>query len=332
MDDLFKSWVFQRNGPINKYNPDAHSGTQPVRVVHNMLVFMFSQSYPGFLEELREQVKAGKVNPHIDFVFNEDAIRHEHGFHTPRVIIDSKSIQLQETFLAYLWCVTYAIFILYVETVDYPTMNRIAGYEKYVVDEEKIQQAKDLFDYAKSLIAFFSPWDKEHWPNPETYLAEDRNYVEQTNIFYTEAVKFILAHEYTHLKSHVGQIHEQTPHSSYLNFEKEADNAAIDMALKGLTEVTQFGICGIIVGILSMLFFSAKTSGEKHPNTEDRLTNALERMPINDDDYAWGMACVGLELWEEQFDLHFDWLAEPESPKAQYYHLLNQIKHGQAGV
>lgn len=326
LEELKKSWVFQKKGIINQYKPDIHQGTQPIRVVHNMLVYMFSQSHPSFSKELQEQVKAGELNSKIDFIFAEDAIRHENGFHTPRVIRDTKSIQLHETFLSFLWCTTYSIYTLYVEIVDNPAMNKFAGYTKYPISEANIEMAKAIFGYAKSLIAFYSLWDKDYFPNPENYMAENRNYIEQTNIFYTEAVKFILAHEYTHLKLHIEQVDDQTPISSFLAFEQEADDEAIHNTLKGLTETTHFGICGIIIGLLSMLFFSAKTTGERHPNTEDRITNALERLPIDDNHYAWGMACVGLELWEEQFNLHFDWLPQPNSPKQQYYHLLHQIK------
>lgn len=326
LKELKNSYVFQKTGIINQFKADIHQGTQPIRVVQNMLVYMFSQSHPNFSKELQEQIKAGKLNSKIDFIFAEDCIRHENGFHTPRVIIESKSIQLHETFLSFLWCTTYTIFILYLETVDYPAMNKIAGYTKYPVSEANIEKAKEIFEYAKSLIAYYSPWDKEYFPNPESYLAENRTYVEQTNVFYTEAVKFILAHEYTHLKLHVEQINEQTPRSSFLAFEQEADNEAIENALKGVTNTTHYGVCGIIIGLLSMLFFGAKSTGEKHPKTEDRITNALERLPIGDQHYAWGMACVGLELWEKQFNLRFDWLPQPNTPKEQYYHLLEQIK------
>ncbi|MDQ0639290.1 hypothetical protein QF042_002855 [Pedobacter sp. W3I1] len=83
---------------------------------------------------------------------------------------------------------------------------------------------------------------------------------------------------------------------------------------------------GIIVGLLSMLYFSANTTGVRHPNVEDRITNALESINIDDEHICWDIACIGLSLWEEQFDLQFDWLEVPESPKFQYSNLIQQIK------
>ena len=328
LEDLMNSWVFQKKGPVNRYNPDAHPGTQPVRIVHHMLTYMFAHSYPGFLDDLRKQIKEGKLNPKIDLVFAEEAIRHDNGYHTPRASKDTRAIQLHESFLSYLWCVTYAIYVLYLETIDFPAMNALAGYEKYPVSDKEIGLAKETFEYGKSLIAYFSPWDKENLPNPELFLAEKRTYPDQTNLFYTDAIKFILAHEYTHLKSHIDHIDDNTPESYYLEFEYEADNEAIKNSLKGATPMSIYAVCGgIVIGILSMLFFKATTTGEKHPNTEDRLTNALKQLPDVENELTWGMACIGLELWEEQFGLNFDRPANPATTKKElFYHYIDQIK------
>jgi len=329
LEDLRNSWVFQEKGQIDKYNPNSQMGTQPVRVIHNMLVMMFRHSYPDFLAEMKHQVDEGKLNPKIDFIFAEEAIRDSEGrFHTPRVSKDTRMIELHETFLSYLWSVSYAIFILYLETIDYPAMNEIAGYEKYPVSEKEIRAAKDLFDYSKSLIAFYSDWDKEQLPNPEVYFAEKRDYPEQSTLFYTEAVKFILAHEYTHLKLHIDQIDDQTLESHYLEYEYEADNEAIKILLKGADPYNIYAVCGgIVIGILSMFFFGAKTTGAKHPNAEDRLTNALEQLPEIENDLNWGFACIGLELWDQQFGLNFEKLPLTYSKRSQYYNYIEQIKN-----
>lgn len=55
-----------------------------------------------------------------------------------------------------------------------------------------------------------------------------------------------------------------------------------------------------------MIYFSSNTTGKTHPNVEDRITNALESLELREDDYALEMACIGLELWEEQFKLNFE--------------------------
>ena len=208
------------------------------------------------------------------------------------------------------------------------------GKTTHPISEENIQEAKEVFEYARSLIVHFEVWDKDKLPNPEIYLAEKRAYVEQTNVYYTEAVKFILCHEFTHIKYHVEQLDKVTTDSHFMQFEIEADDNAIDMMKKGISEMeTPLTIAkrlaienGIIFGILSMFFFSSSTEGKRHPNTEDRLTNALEKLELKDNPFAWGIACIGLSIWDEQFGLNFEWSKEPITFKEQYYLLIRQIK------
>ncbi|RYJ44293.1 Peptidase U49, Lit peptidase [Flavobacterium beibuense] len=337
MHKLFNkvNWIWQKKGPINHFRPRIHNGTQPVRVVHHMLVYMFQNAHPQFLRELSEEIAKGKIAPKLELRYGRDSIRQDDGrLHTPRVDLTTKTIELHETFLSFLWCCTYSIYVQYLEKVDFPRMNRLNGRVIYPINEENIQKAREMFDYARLLIVNFEDWDKDNLPNPEIYLAEQRTYPEQTNLYYTEAVKFILGHEYTHLKLHADQIDANTPNSSYLVFEAEADNNAIDILIAGLfpknhfaADAQKLAVCiGIIIGILSMFYFTATTSGTRHPNMEDRLTNALERLPIEDDHEAWGIACIGLQMWDEQFNLQLTWENDPVSYREQYYRIIEQIK------
>lgn len=329
------SWITQKTGIINQYREAIHFGTQPVRVIHHMLAFMFQNTHPLFFEELKNEIAKGKVEPKLSLTYGRESIRMDNGkLRTPRVDLNAKTIELHETFLSYLWCCTYSIYIQYLEKVDYPRVNKLNGMIVHPISQENIEMAEQVFDYARSLIVGFTDWDKDNFPNPEIYLAENRNYVEQPNMFYTEAVKFILCHEYTHLKLHAEQIDENTQNSHFLFFEIEADNNAIDMLIAGFFPVYHFAaeaqrlaiIIGTIIGILSMLFFSSETTGIKHPNTEDRLTNALERFQIDDKHEAWGIACLGLQIWDNQFNLNLIWDEKPISHKDQYYKIIAQIK------
>lgn len=224
--------------------------------------------------------------------------------------------------------------MLYLETIDYPRCNKLNGRTVYPIKQDNIDEANAIFKYAKQLIAYFDGWDKDDLPNPEKYLAENRNNVEQTNLFYTEAVKFILCHEFTHLKLHSDKITSNTAVSHYLEFEKEADENALKEIKKGINyvnspiyEVHRFAVeGGVVIAILSTLFFSAVTEGTKHPNIEDRLTFALEFLELDADHFAWEIACVGIKLWEEQFDLNFNWGETQAYGKKQYYEIIKQIK------
>lgn len=332
------NWIFQKTGIINHYDKNIHSGTQPVRVIHYMLIHMFQNTNPEFFKDLLKQIEEGKLNKQLNLIFGEEAIRIGNGkLRTPRVNHESKQIELHESFLSYLWCCTYSVFVTYIETIDHPKLNKECGMEKYPISADNIDKAKELFDYARYLIVDFKAWDKDNLPNPEIYKAEHRDYIEQTNCYYTEAVKFILCHEFTHLKQHIELINDDTSDSNYLEFEVEADNNAIDMMMQGISYLNDsLSVAhrlavetGVVFGLLSMFFFRATTDGIKHPNAEDRLSNALEKLGLADNPYAWGIACVGLQMWDEQFGHNFNWSEDPVSYKAQYYDIVNQIKDRQ---
>lgn len=329
------NWILQTQGTINLYDKNIHKGTQPIRIIHHMLIYMFQRTHPDFFKDLMKQIEEGKLHNELSLVFEKEPILISNGqFRTPKINNHTRKIELHETFLSFLWCSIYSVYVTYLETIDYPRVNRENGEILHPRNQSNIDKAKELFDYAKYLIVDFKDWNKESLPNPEIYFAEKRDNVEQTNCFYTEAVKFILCHEFTHLKYHVDQIDNQTANSYFLAFEIEADNNAIDMMKRGMEqEKDPFTIShklaieiGIVFGLLSMFYFRANTSGLKHPNAEDRLTNALERLELVYNHFAWGIACVGLQMWDEQFGLKFNWCENPISYKGQYYDIIIQIK------
>ncbi|WP_217607209.1 hypothetical protein [Chitinophaga sp. GbtcB8] len=328
------SWLIQTEGIIDHGNIVQFIGTQPARVLTQIVLHFFRNTHVNFFEEIVNLIESGKLDNEIDYGVGEVPLQTDKGdYRTPKITIASRSIQLHESFYSYQWSITYAIYALFLETIDYPKMNEIAGFEKYKISQDKILQAKDLFAYAKSLIVMYSEWNKDEMPNPERYNASNRDYIEQTNVFFTEGMKFILCHEYIHAKKHLDNLPESSCDDCFKDMEVEADNEAIDLLLKGTSPSNRFVIdIGVVLGVVSMFFFSATTTGRKHPNAEERLTNALERLAISDDSHAWAFACVGLELWDEQFSLELNWKGKGSvSYKALYYDIMSQIKQKNAG-
>ncbi len=328
------SWITQKAGIIDHHR-DTDFGTQPVRTQHWMIVYMFQNTNPTFYAEIKDLIAKGKLSGKLGIIYGEEPIRlHDGKYQTPRANGKTKEIEIHETFLSYLWCCTYSLYVTFLETIDYPQCNFNAGYETYTISEENIAIAQEMFDYARHLIVDFTIWDKDKMPNPERLLAEKRIYIEQTNCFYSEAMKFILCHEFTHLERHLDQINGETTTSNYLVFEIEADNIAIDKMKAGMSYMPipiaqshRLAIeIGAIIGVLSMLFFRATTEGIRHPNTEDRLTNVLERLDLIENDAAWAIACVGLKFWDSQFGHNFVWKENPNSYKEEYYAIIQQIK------
>jgi hypothetical protein len=332
------NWLTQTQGTINQYRPQM-PGKQPVRVIHHMLLYMFQNTHPDFFKELLFQIQVGKVHQQLDFNFDESAIRLSNGkLRTPRVNLETKKIELPETFLSYLWGCTYAIYVLYLERINYPKVNRENGRTIHLTKQDNIDEAKSLFDYAKSLVSIYDEWDKQDLPNPEVYQAKDRNYVEQTNTFYTEAVKFIMCHEFTHLTKHAEKFSKDTSDDEILSFEKEADDDAIDLLKKGIPyDGSDVSIGhrlaienGAVCGVIANFFLSPITAGKKHPNAEDRLSNVLEKLELDDEHNGWGLACIGLQLWDEQFGISLKWEDDFPTFKHLYYDLVKQIKEKQS--
>jgi hypothetical protein len=330
------NWISQNKGTINLYRPKIHGGTQPVRPHHPMLLYMFQKTNPQFFEEILTDIKDGKVNPKIDLVYGETPLRKDDGkFWTPRIVGESNQIEVHETFLSFVWCAIYATYNTYLETVDFPRVNQLNGKIVHPITQRNIEVASEMFDYARLLIVDFQKWDIDASPNPEKYLAENRNYIEQPTLYYNSAIKFILCHEYAHLKfEHLKQINKNTDKSRFCEMEYEADNYAIDSIMKGYFEIEHFAAegqilsneIGVVFGILVMFYFKATTEGIKHPNAEDRLTNALERLNLSDNHDAWGIACIGLKFWDSQFGKNLVWEMENKSFKELYYDLVAQIK------
>ena len=318
------NWVLQTDGIIDHYNKDIHKGNQPIRVLEHMNLYMFTNTHPNFMEELTKAIDENGFEKNIYINLHDSKINK-----TLYLKCDDKSIHLDETFISYLWCICHTVYTLYIQEIDYPRCNEQLGKEHYKVEQEKIDKAKELFSYAKSLVVDFEEWNKDKLPNPERYDAKDRNFIEQPNCFFTEAMKFILCHEYTHAIKHVDKINKGTYETSnFIEFEKEADFNSIELMKKGIftTKINELAIqIGIVLGILSMFYFNASTNSDKHPNNEDRLANALEQLELSDDSPCWGVALIGLNLWIEQFELPYEWDIKLDD-KSAFYKLIEQIK------
>jgi hypothetical protein len=319
------NWIFQETGIINQYKEGLHFGTQPIRVLHEMNLFMFQNTNQNFINELTEAFDKYGFSNTINIVYGENPIKR-----TPYIKNDIKAIYLDETFLSYLWCISHSIYTIYIQTVEYPRANKTVGYAKHEISQCKIDKANEIFNYAKFIIKDFYKWDIDHMPNPEKYLAEDRDFIEQPSIFYTEAIKFILCHEYIHAIKHIDKIDiNEYEESNFIEFEIEADYEAIELIKKGIFPSKENELAvhiGITIGLLSMFFFKQTTTQSKHPNKEDRFVTALDQLNLSENTPCWGIAIIGLKLWSEQFGLNLQFNLSLND-KEIFFQIIAQIKN-----
>jgi len=327
MDD---AWLTQTTGEINHHDPKQDIGNQPVRVLHKILKFFFYTSSESFAYELYTLMKGGGIKQEIKICTGDEPLIQSPTKQLLPQVDANKQLEIHETFLSYVWCISYSMYILFNETVDYPNINISEGSEVYKQNPKEIQRAENLLEYGLSLIHDFKEWDKDKLPNPEIFQAELKDYTQQSSHMFTEAIKWILAHEYTHIRDHIDQLTNTTTASHIFSWELEADESATEIMKKSIEHKDEdhsiFVHGGVVCAILSLLFLSSKSGSVDHPNTEDRLTHALEQLEIDDHNFSWGMACLGMKYWGNIYGKKIELKKAGNSYKDLYYFIIKQIK------
>jgi hypothetical protein len=314
---------------INRYVP-LHAGTQPIRVLQFNIPAQFENTNPDFISLTLDTVATKGLQLGIAYVMNEDAILAKVNGHLQTPFVDGKGkIHVHESFLSYVWCVSFSLWVLYDEAVAKPSQNKFLGYEKNIINNNLIEQTQQLFDYGLSIIRSFSKWNRSELPNPELYPDEMEFYVGRANGIFVNAVNFILCHEFAHVeREHITQIKMgSNTHSHILMFEKEADKRAIELMLDGATEQNRYTRqLGILVGLCCLLFFKKETTGAPtHPDVDDRIHGYLTALNLDSESPLWGVAAMAIRLWDRKFSVDLQYPATIADFKEMYQSLRDQI-------
>lgn len=304
------------------YKP-THKGLQPIRVLkHNIAHRLVNRSEDLILELHLDKRLAKHINYHSKDTALVD-------YQMPYIDSDGV-INIHETFLSYIWIVSYTIFILYEEGIAIPDKISKGLTPHKSQSPELIDLTLELFDYGKSLITSYSTWDKDYFPNPEYYDPKTTEgwYVERTNDIYVETLNFILFHEIAHAEyMHVNQVVEgKLTSQERKKLELEADSRAIELIFKQTrsdvaTEVS------VLIGFAAMIFLkNTVDGGPKHPDVDVRINNYLSHIKPKEDNVIWGMLVVFLKLWDKQFQHNFVHKKIYNDFREMYYELASQIK------
>lgn len=301
---------------------DTHKGEQPVRVLKHNLTTRLVERNEKYIESLQSSLKLNKaIGYHIA---NLPLIEKQ----LPCIDEDG-TIQLHETFLSYTWIICYYFFILYEEGFAIPDNIKrgIAVHKAH--NPQLLKEAEELFNYGKSLVVAFTPWDKEYFPNPEYFddNTDEGWYITRTNDLFVEVLNFIIYHETAHAElEHIKKIKfENLTDEQRKPLELEADTRAIELILenfrnRNLTEIA------IVVGLLVMLFSTPTLyGGNKHPNIDTRLENAIMLFKPAEDSPIWTMASLFMKVWDKQFNLGLKEEPAYDTYKDVFYDLLRQV-------
>jgi len=176
------------------YSQTTHFGTQPIRVLQHNITDQLEKIDSCFLEKLTRLVESKGLDPGIKYSAEEEPIRDDEGSHVANISADGE-MELHETYLSYLWCLSFATLTLFEEVNLKPRLKATSNKPSL----RHVKNAENLFYYAMSLRTKFSPWDKE-LPNPKTFCEEDRTYIEKANGLFLWAVVWVLCHEIAHFK------------------------------------------------------------------------------------------------------------------------------------
>jgi hypothetical protein len=316
---------------IDNYST-THRGEQPIRVLQYNLVDRFENTNSEFSELSKIVIDELGLSRGIQYhVGNAPLIVEKDKLpHTPYVTGygNNRVIVIHETFLSYLWCVCYAIFVLLEEESGNRESAGICKNNECEFSENS-KTALTVFQYAVSLINSFEVWNKKTMPNPEFYSCRDKRVIEKVNGLYVYAMNFVLCHEFAHVER--GHFENLNPEGigagNILNYEKEADNRAIDLYLSGLQDENKYtGEIGLLIGVSSILFLSSKLVSNTHPYTDDRIDNAIQKVSIKSVDTCMGVAIIAYYLWGSIFGKDFVWPEHMRNVKEMYDFIRNQVE------
>ena len=301
---------------------DTHTGDQPIRVLkHNLTTRLVKRNE----EYIKSLLSDHKLNEAIKYHVKDAPLADNQ-----LPFIDRNGIiNLHESYLSYVWIVCYYFFVVHEEGVVKPEqLKRGIPIEK----EQNVQLLKDaeeLFQYAKLLIRVYDLWDKETLPNPEYFDEETEEgwYIMRTNDLFVEVMNFILYHETAHAElQHLEKIAKnKLVKEQYKPLEIEADTRAIELILSNCRNRNHSEI-SIIIGLASILFFKSNLKGgDKHPDVNQRLDNAISLINPKDDSSIWTMLGLFMITWNKQFSLGIKEKKSYDNYKELYYDLVTQV-------
>jgi len=275
-------------------------GDQPIRVFYGH----FEKIFDDIKADLAIKYPASDISQ-VVLHFKTD----DRPAKSPKAL--SWMIQVQDTFLSFLWAYCYGIMIL----------TPMGG--KELTDNERTD-ARKLLNYAHSLLKYYSEWDKESLPNPELHGKDEKRLIAASNWAFLVALNFIIYHEFAHIiLGHVTEGIVTIDRS--LEMEEEADSFAVDRLLES-DQFDDISYIGALLAPCSLTFFSPEFSGGKdHPDPDDRIRDYLEHLNLDENHFLWGIASYALMEWQIVFKKVYMTPRAFENFKQFFYDILGDI-------
>lgn len=169
------------------------NGKSPINCLTSNIIDTFENMNEHAKELLSRAVANGRVNPEIDYINDKK-------FRTPYVSLNNGTMSLQESFLCFMWCISYFIFFLSEELNKEQEEDGVCGAFDLNKTPERTR-AFNLFNWGVSIQKEWTDWDIS-LPNPQS-CAEltdlEKSYICKVNNIFCHGVAFVLFHEFAHL-------------------------------------------------------------------------------------------------------------------------------------
>lgn len=301
------------------YDPGIHEGELPVRVLEQNIIFWFEKITPDFISDVKFEVETNSLDPAIQYHVDPNPITEIAN------ISPDRRIHIYENFNEFLWTVCYSIMVLFDEGIQQPIIEgKFTGHMDLA--NPIIIGAYDVFQGGLTLKSKYDVKLFFDLPNPEKYLELEKFYVEKTNGAFVGAMTFVLLHEFAH--QYLGHLSYYTFGDSAKDDEINADAYAIQKMSESFdTDKGATYKVGIVLGLCSLILLSRSLrGGTNHPDPEDRIKLALEKLNPDQYHYLWGYAGFALQLWQIEYGIRLDIPDEFEDHRDSFYKMHNAIK------
>ncbi len=232
---------------------------------------------------------------------------------------DERYISVYETFLPLLWSLCY--FVLYTYDNCYAIKTQSDDFDgKLNFDAPGAKLALKLWNFGRNLKESVKKWP-EDCAKPE----DESAIVHQANALFCYGMCFILYHEVGHLLLwHLNS-------APSIQQEKDADDFAIEKSLAYQFDIPQkleTAKNGMVLALISLCLLDSLAGRDDviHPNTEDRLLNALNKMQLADESITWMIAAYGILIWFNEFKFEEIFEKEYDTPKSYFDAVIKRFK------
>jgi hypothetical protein len=284
----------------------------PITVLWRNIIHTFENIDNSSLKMHQKAVNSGKLSSSI--VYKDEKVKVK----TPYSDIKKRAINIQETYLSYLWAFIYPVFVMYEEGIQKPLINdAFDGSLKF--DKPLLQRAKILFDWAISLTDKYSEWN-EKLPNPRTHNSdEEKFYAEKVNAIFQSAIAYLMFHEFAHLTLNHDSFFigidvcdmSESELADRIQIENEADHYAFNMIINDQYNEKQQYVKGLSVLFVmcSSLLIPSKVRSVKqdiHPDLDNRIVSVLQSLNLRtekDQFYCWHLGDFAIRLFLLKHDI-----------------------------